>query len=53
MLRNDVGIGLRWLIPQFNASVIRLDWAVPLQDGNVTRAGMPGRISAGYLQAFN
>ncbi len=52
LLRNDVGIGLRWLIPQFNASVIRLDWAVPLQDGNVTRAGMPGRFSAGFQQAF-
>jgi outer membrane protein assembly factor BamA len=52
MLRNDIGIGLRWLIPQFNASVIRIDWAVPLQDGNITRAGMPGRFSAGYQQAF-
>jgi hypothetical protein len=52
LLRNDVGVGLRWLIPQFNSYVIRFDWAVPLQDGNVTRAGMPGRFSAGYQQAF-
>jgi outer membrane protein assembly factor BamA len=51
--RNDVGVGLRWLIPQFNSSVIRFDWAVPLQDGTVTRAGMPGRFSAGFSQAFD
>ena len=51
--RNDVGVGLRWLIPQFNSSVIRFDWAVPLQDGTVTRAGMPGRFTAGFSQAFD
>jgi len=50
--RNDVGVGLRWLIPQFNSSVLRFDWAVPLQDGTVTRAGMPGRFTAGYTQVF-
>jgi hypothetical protein len=43
---------LRWLIPQLNSSVLRFDWAVPLQDGVVTRAGTPGRFSAGYQQAF-
>jgi len=52
VLRNDVGIGLRWLTPQFNSSVIRFDWAVPLQDGLTTRAGMPGRFSAGFAQVF-
>jgi hypothetical protein len=31
---------------------MRFDWAVPLQDGVITRAGMPGRFSAGFLQAF-
>jgi hemolysin activation/secretion protein len=51
-LRNDVGIGVRWLTPQFNAAVIRLDWAVPLEDGVVTHAGTPGRFSAGFSQVF-
>lgn len=50
--RNDVGAGVRWLIPQFNSTVIRLDWAFPLQDGVVTHAGTPGRFSAGLLQVF-
>ena len=49
---NDVGVGLRWLLPQFNSSVIRVDWAVPLEDGVVTRTGMPGRFSAGFQQVF-
>jgi hypothetical protein len=48
----DVGTGLRWLIPQLNASVIRVDWAVPLVNGTVTPAGFPGRISAGFQQIF-
>ena len=52
VLRNDVGVGLRWLSIQFNSSVFRLDWAVPLNDGLVTRAGLPGRLSAGFLQVF-
>jgi hypothetical protein len=50
--RNDVGLGMRWLIPQLNSSVLRFDWAVPLQDGVATRAGTPGRFSAGYQQVF-
>jgi hypothetical protein len=49
---NDVGLGLRWLAPQFNSTVIRFDWAVPLQDGVGTRAGTPGRFSAGFAQVF-
>jgi len=49
---HDVGLGFRWLIPQLNSSVIRGDWAVPLGDGVVTRAGMPGRFSAGFQQVF-
>jgi hypothetical protein len=49
---NDVGVGLRWMIPQLNTSVVRIDWAVPLQDGVITRIGMPGRFSAGFQQAF-
>jgi hypothetical protein len=50
--RHDVGLGLRWLMPQLNSVVIRVDWAVPLNDGVVTRAGMPGRFSAGFQQVF-
>jgi hypothetical protein len=51
-LYTDVGTGLRWLIPQANSTVLRIDWAVPLQDGPVTPAGFPGRFSAGFQQAF-
>jgi hypothetical protein len=49
---HDFGIGLRWLIPQLNSSVLRIDWAVATQSTTLTRAGMPGRITAGYLQVF-
>ena len=42
---------LRWLIPQLNSTVIRIDWAVPLQDGPVTRVGI-GRFSASFEQVF-
>jgi hypothetical protein len=52
-LHQDVGVGLRWLIPQFNSYVIRFDWAFPLEDGNLTRAGWPGRLSAGFEQVFS
>jgi hypothetical protein len=52
LLRHDVGVGLRWLSIQFNSTVIRFDWAVPLNDGVVTRAGLPGRFSAGFQQVF-
>jgi hypothetical protein len=51
-LRNDVGAGMRWLLVQANSAVIRFDWAVPLQDGTLTRAGFPGRVSAGFEQVF-
>ena len=50
-LHNDVGLGVRWLIPQLNSTVIRIDWAVPLQDGPVTRVGI-GRFSASFEQVF-
>lgn len=49
---HDVGIGLRWLIPQLNSSVFRLDWAIPTQEGPYTEAGFPGRIVAGFMQSF-
>jgi hypothetical protein len=51
-LRTDVGVGLRWLIPQLNSYVLRVDWAVPLVDGIYTPAGLPGRVTAGYQQIF-
>jgi hypothetical protein len=51
-LRHDVGVGLRWLLVQANSAVIRFDWAVPLVDGVVTKAGLPGRVSAGFEQVF-
>ena len=50
-LHNDVGLGVRWLIPQLNSTVIRFDWAVPLQDGPVTRVGI-GRFSGSFEQVF-
>jgi hypothetical protein len=48
----DLGVGLRWLIPQFNASVLRVDWAIALRGTDFTRAGLPGRVTAGFLQVF-
>ena len=50
--RHDVGVGVRWLIPQLASSVLRIDWAVATQEGPYTRPGLPGRISAGFLQSF-
>lgn len=49
---HDFGLGLRWLIPQLNSSVLRVDWAIATQDAPLTRAGLPGRITAGYQQVF-
>jgi hypothetical protein len=51
---HDFGIGLRWLIPQFNSSVLRLDWAIATQatPSGLTRAGFPGRFTAGFKQVF-
>jgi Omp85 superfamily domain len=51
---HDFGLGLRWLIPQLNSSVIRIDWAIATQDSpsGLTRAGLPGRVSAGFQQVF-
>ena len=49
---HDLGVGLRWLIPQLNSSVLRFDWAIATQSTTLTRAGFPGRLSGGFLQAF-
>jgi hypothetical protein len=51
-LFHDFGFGLRLLIPQFNAYVIRFDWAFATQNTDLTRAGWPGRISLGFSQIF-
>ena len=57
--RHDAGLGLRLLIPQLNFYVLRVDWAIPFQNGErtptgalFTTAGFPGRISAGFRQVF-
>lgn len=49
---HDVGLGLRVLIPQLNAYVLRFDWAVATHDTFYTRAGLPGRVSIGFRQVF-
>ena len=49
---HDVGVGLRWLIPQLNAYTLRIDWAVATQSATETRAGLPGRITAGFMQVY-
>lgn len=58
-VKQDAGLGLRLLIPQLNFYVLRVDWAVAFQDGTrdgqghlLTAKGLPGRISAGFRQAF-
>jgi hypothetical protein len=48
----DLGLGLRWLIPQLNTTVVRIDWAAALVSSQFTRAGFPGRFSAGFAQIF-
>ncbi|MEC8024908.1 MAG: hypothetical protein VX223_13310 [Myxococcota bacterium] len=48
-LHQNVGLGLRLLIPQVNPYVIRVDWAFPIADGF---SAWPGRVSFGFQQAF-
>jgi hypothetical protein len=49
---SDVGFGLRVLIPQLDAYVLRADWAFPTDSTRYTRAGWPGRFSIGFRQVF-
>jgi hypothetical protein len=49
---SDAGAGVRLLIPQLNADVLRCDWAFPLRASFQTRAGWPGRLSCGFRQVF-
>jgi len=48
-VRHDVGVGIRFLIPQLSPLVYRFDWAFPLVGPNQT---FPGRFTAGVDQAF-
>jgi hypothetical protein len=52
MLYGDAGAGLRLLIPQLNAEVLRCDWAFPFRSYGEVQAGWPGRISCGFRQVF-
>jgi hypothetical protein len=52
VLKTDVGLGLRLLIPQLNAYVLRLDWAFATVSTPRSPAGWPGRISLGFRQVF-
>jgi hypothetical protein len=47
--RHDVGVGIRFLIPQLSPLVYRFDWAFPLVGPNQT---FPGRFTAGVDQVF-
>jgi hypothetical protein len=49
---DDVGFGLRLLIPQLNTYALRADWAFPLQPAPGMPAGWPGRMSFGFRQVF-
>lgn len=45
---HGAGLGLRWLLPQFNRAVIRIDWGFPLD----APALLPGGASIAFGQAF-
>jgi hypothetical protein len=49
---DDVGFGLRLLIPQINTYSLRADWAFPLRPVPGMAAGWPGRMSFGFRQVF-
>jgi hypothetical protein len=49
---DDVGFGLRLLIPQLNTYALRADWAFPLRPAPGMPAGWPGRMSFGFRQVF-
>ena len=49
-LHPDIGVGLRFVIPQAAPYVWRIDWAVPTVGPT---AGMPGRFVLGFQQVFS
>ncbi len=51
-LQNDVGAGIRLLVPQVSSQLYRLDWAFPLQSSAGMSAGWPGRVTLGFEQVF-
>lgn len=51
VFHHDVGVGLRFLIPQSNRELFRFDVAFPLNDGERTAAGSP-KFAASFEQAF-
>jgi hypothetical protein len=51
-LYDDVGFGLRLLIPQLDTSSLRADWAFPLRPASGMPVGWPGRMSFGFRQVF-
>jgi hypothetical protein len=50
--KHDVGVGVRLLIPQLDAYVLRVDWAFATNQTMYTQPGWPGRVSLGFRQAF-
>lgn len=52
IMQHDFGAGARLVIPQLQRAVLRVDWAFATHDTLLSRAGWPGRISAGFSQAF-
>jgi outer membrane translocation and assembly module TamA len=50
-LHHDVGVGARALVPQSNRELFRFDLALPLADGERTRAGAL-KFIASFEQAF-
>ena len=51
-LYEDVGFGLRLLLPQLNTYALRADWAFPLRASPSMPAGWPGRLTFGFRQVF-
>jgi hypothetical protein len=52
-LYTSAGAGLRVLIPQLNAEVLRCDWGVPLRSYLTVRAGPAGGLAyCGFRQGF-
>jgi hypothetical protein len=51
-LYEDVGVGIRLLLPHLNTYTLRADWAFPLRPLGGLPAGWPGRASFGFHQVF-
>jgi hypothetical protein len=48
-LRHSAGAGLRFMAPEFDRVVLRLDWGFPLSPGYST---LPGALFFTFAQAF-